>query len=249
MADQRDADDKGPKKKQAVAAMTGDRGETPTSPVPSYMAERFQAWRATRYASDRAWYAQLAEAGQHPRAMVIACCDSRVDVHGLLGAQPGDIFMVRNVANLCPPYEPDHEHHGTSAAIEFAVTSLKVAHILVLGHAHCGGVAAFMDRRDGAQKGESNFIDRWMDILEPGYQRLQSHTEFDAEKDEAARRKGRLRVLEQEAVLCSLRNLHGFPFVRDAVKAGKLTLHGAWFDIAEGALYGFDPATQRFAPL
>ncbi len=216
------------------------------SPVPHYLVERFKAWRATRYASDRAWYAKLAESGQRPRAMVVACCDSRVDVHGMLGAEPGELFMVRNVANLCPPYAPDHEHHGTSAAIEFAVKGLGVSHIMVLGHAQCGGVAAYLQRRDnGLEAGDdTRFIDRWMDILEPGYARLSPPEKAPSEGSA----KSRQRQLEQQAVLCSLRNLESFPFVKEAVDAGRLTLHGAWFDISEGALHGYDAESGEFSP-
>lgn len=221
-----------------------DQQQPKVSPVPTYLIERYRAWKATRYASDRAWYAKLSESGQRPRAMVVACCDSRVDVHGMLGAEPGELFMVRNVANLCPPYAPDHEHHGTSAAIEFAVKGLGVAHIVVLGHAQCGGVNAYLTRRDSGHEGVGgmHFIDRWMDILEPGYARLDPPKKGATEED----LKDRQRELEQQAVLCSLRNLDSFPFVREAVAAGKLTLHGAWFDISEGALYGYDADADAF---
>ncbi|MEM9723960.1 MAG: carbonic anhydrase [Pseudomonadota bacterium] len=214
---------------------------------PGYLADRYRAWRTLRFDGDRAWYASLAESGQHPRAMVVACCDSRVDVPGLLGAELGELFMVRNVANLCPPYHPDHEHHSTSAAIEYAVTGLKVAHIIVLGHAQCGGVAAYFDRREGdaPPAANSRFIDRWMDILAPAYERMRE-SEGDSP---TATRAERLRRLEQEGVLASLRNLLAFPFVSEAVSAGKLTLHGAWFDIAEGAMYTYDPVTETFVAI
>ncbi len=214
--------------------------EPPTSQFPTYLLERFRAWRATKYQADRSWYAQLSDNGQRPRAMIIACCDSRVDVQALLGAEPGELFMVRNVANLCPPFAPDHEHHGTSAAIEYAVTALKVAHIVVLGHAQCGGVAAYHDRADAiaAGKGSTSFVDRWMDILRPAYQRL-----------EAGERAERVRALEQEGVKTSLRNLAGFPFVRDAIDSGRLTLHGGWFDISEGQLHVLEPETGLFQPV
>lgn len=232
-------------------AMTTADDETPhASPLPNYLVERYKAWRATRFASDRAWYQNLAESGQRPRAMIVACCDSRVDVHGILGAEPGDLFMVRNVANLCPPYQPDHEHHGTSAAIEYAVTGLKVAHIVVLGHAQCGGVGAYLERRDSGIEGreESRFIDRWMDILAPGYERLPPCSCAGDDAAATEEKKERQRALEQESVVCSLRNLESFPFVREAVATGRLTLHGAWFDITEGELYGFDAASGRFKP-
>ncbi|MEL6977728.1 MAG: carbonic anhydrase [Pseudomonadota bacterium] len=232
-------------------------------PLPSYMVKRYEAWRGSRFAGDRAWYAQLAAHGQHPRAMVIAGGDSRVDVTGLLGSEPGELFTVRNVANICPPFAPGHEHHSTCAAIEYAVTALKVSHIVVLGHAHCGGVQAYRQRRDAeAARAASaddcsssccappsnSFIDRWMDLLKPAYDRLSLMAWPEAET-EAQREAERQKTLEQEGVLSSLRNLLGFPFVREAVAAGTLTVHGAWFDIGEGRLHAYDPKTERFDPV
>jgi len=210
--------------------------------LPQYLTERYRAWRALRFEKDRAWYARLAEGGQHPRAMVFSCCDSRLDAVGLFGAEPGDLFVVRNVANLVPPYAPDHAHHGASAALEYAVTVLKVAHIVVLGHSNCGGVEACHDMCSGAAphlQEATSFVGRWMSILAPGYD-LVAATGSRAE---------RLRLLEQEAVRVSLRNLESFPFVREAVAANLLTLHGAWMDIGEGALHVFSSETRQFAPL
>ncbi|SEA50868.1 carbonic anhydrase [Rubrimonas cliftonensis] len=210
--------------------------------LPGYMVDRYRAWRALRFEKDRAWYARLAEGGQRPRAMVFSCCDSRVDAVGLFGAEPGDLFVVRNVANLVPPYAPDHAHHGASAALEYAVTVLKVAHIVVLGHSNCGGVEACHDMCSGAAphlEEETSFVGRWMSILAPGY----------AKVSDTGSREERLRLLEQEAVQVSLRNLESFPFVKSAVDRNLLTLHGAWMDIGEGVLHVFSAETRRFAPL
>lgn len=211
-------------------------------PLPGYLVERYRAWRALRFDKDRAWYARLAEGGQRPRAMVFSCCDSRVDAVGLFGAEPGDLFVVRNVANLVPPYAPDHSHHGASAALEYAVTVLRVAHVVILGHSNCGGVQACHDMCSGEAphlKAETSFVGRWMSILEPGY----------AAVADAPKREDRLRLLEQEAIRVSLRNLESFPFVRDAVAANLLTLHGAWMDIGEGVLHLYDPVARTFSPL
>ena len=114
-------------------------------PLPHYLIERYRGWRASRWEENRAWYARLAATGQHPRAMVIQCCDSRVNVAEMFGAEPGDLFIVRNIAALVPPHEPDHNHHGTSAAVEYAARVLNVAHIVVVGHSMCGGVHACHD--------------------------------------------------------------------------------------------------------
>ena len=119
-------------------------------PVPNYFVERFRAWRSNRFEDSKAWYARLMSEGQRPRAMLISCCDSRLDTVSMFGAEPGDLFVVRNVANLVPPYAADHSHHGTSAAVEYAVTALKVAHIVVVGHSSCGGVKACHDMCSGA---------------------------------------------------------------------------------------------------
>jgi carbonic anhydrase len=213
------------------------------SPFPAYLADRYRAWRALRFAPDRAWYARLAEDGQHPRAMVISCCDSRVDAATLFSAEPGDLFAVRNVAALVPPFTDDGALHGVTAAIEFAVTSLHIAHIIILGHSNCGGVAACRDMCAGRAphlEQPGSFVGRWMSILTPGYEAVAKRAADPAEEQ---------RLLEHEAVLTSLRNLETFDFVRDAVARRVLTLHGAWVDIGDGRLHLFNPETRLFSPI
>ncbi len=207
-------------------------------PLPAYLIQRFQGWRATAYQENKAWYRRLAESGQHPRAMVISCCDSRVHVTSIFGADEGEFFIHRNVANLVPPYKPDGQTHGTSAAVEYAVTSLGVAHIVVLGHSNCGGVKGCHDMCSGAApelEEKSSFVGRWMDILRPGYEKV-AHMPADQI----------LPALEKEAVLISLENLLTFPFVREAVEGDLLTLHGLWTNTGEGGLQQFDPARGGF---
>lgn len=213
-----------------------------TSPIPLYLAERFQSWQALRFRPNRIWHQRLAEEGQRPRAMIISCCDSRVDTVQMFGAEPGDLFVVRNVANLVPPYNPDHQHHGTSAAVEYAVTGLRVAHIVVVGHSNCGGVAACEAMCSGEAEGvdETSFVGRWMEILRPGWEKVRAAQPHPEDRQTA---------LEQEAVRTSLANLMGFPFVRDALSAGRLSIHGAWIDIGKGELHGLDPETDRFGPI
>ena len=208
-------------------------------PLPSYLVQRYHGWKATTYAENQVWYRRLASEGQRPRAMVISCCDSRVHVTSIFGADQGEFFIHRNVANLVPPYEPDGEPHGTSAAVEFAVTSLKVAHLIVIGHSQCGGVAgcpAMCAGKAPELEKTSSFVGRWMDILRPGYERV---TDI---KDEAEQ----VRALELQAVLVSLENLMTFPFVRQAVEAEDLTLHGLWTDIGEGGLMQYMPNSGKF---
>jgi carbonic anhydrase len=202
-------------------------------PLPAYLISRFHGWRATTYQDNKAWFRRLAQSGQHPRAMVISCCDSRVHVTSIFGADEGEFFIHRNVANLVPPYNPDGEYHGTSAAVEYAVTSIGVAHIVVLGHSSCGGVKGCHDMCSGHApelEMKSSFVGRWMDILRPGYDRITLTKPEDP-----------LRALEKEAVLISLENLMSFPFVRAAVEDDRLTLHGLWTDTGEGGLEQFDP--------
>lgn len=207
-------------------------------PLPAYLIQRFHGWRATAYQDNKAWYRRLAESGQHPRAMVISCCDSRVHVTSIFGADEGEFFIHRNVANLVPPYNPDGEYHGTSAAVEYAVTGLGVAHIVVLGHSNCGGVKGCHDMCCGKAPElleKTSFVGRWMDILRPGYQRVEGMA-ADAI----------LPALEKQAVLVSLENLMSFPFVRDAVADDRLTIHGLWTNTGEGGLEQYDPAREAF---
>jgi carbonic anhydrase len=208
-------------------------------PLPSYLVQRFHGWHATTYAENRAWYRRLAEGGQHPRAMVISCCDSRVHVTSIFGADQGEFFIHRNVANLVPPYNPDGEYHGTSAALEFAVNSLKVAHVIVLGHSSCGGVLGCHEMCSGNApelEQKSSFVGRWMDILRPGYDRVKTIED----------RATRVAELEREAVRVSIENLMTFPFVRASVEAGDLTLHGLWTDTGAGELMQIEAETGDF---
>ncbi|MDO5605245.1 MAG: carbonic anhydrase [Paracoccus sp. (in: a-proteobacteria)] len=209
--------------------------------LPQYLVGRYNGWRATTYAENRAWYSRLAEDGQHPRAMVISCCDSRVHVTSIFGADTGEFFIHRNIANLVPPYTPDGLQHGTSAAVEYAVTALRVAHVIVMGHTNCGGVAgchAMCSGHAPELEAETSFVGRWMDILRPGYDRVTALPEPE-----------QVPALEREAVMVSLGNLMTFPFVRDEVEAGRMTLHGLIHDIADGALLQYDGAAGRFVAL
>ena len=208
-------------------------------PLPNYLIQRYHGWKATTFEDNHAWYRRLASEGQRPRAMVISCCDSRVHVTAIFGAEQGEFFIHRNIANLVPAYLPDGEPHGTSAAVEYAVTALKVSHIIVLGHSSCGGVRGCHDMCTGHApdlEKSSSFVGRWMDILRPGYERVKDI------KDEAER----VARLEREAVLVSVENLMSFPFVKAAVENNELTLHGLWTDIAEGSLEQFDSNLKDF---
>ncbi|MEM9638153.1 MAG: carbonic anhydrase [Pseudomonadota bacterium] len=211
-------------------------------PLPSYLVQRYHGWKATGYAENKAWYRHLATEGQHPRAMVISCCDSRVNAISIFGADQGEFFIHRNIANLVPPYRPDGDYHGTSAAVEYAVDGLHVAHLIVLGHSNCGGVKGCIEMCRGHApdlEEKSSFVGRWMDILKPRYELVA------AENDPATQ----AQELEKHAVLVSLENLLTFPFVSEKVKSGALTLHGLWTDIGEGGLEYFNPDKQVFQPV
>ncbi|WP_112873225.1 carbonic anhydrase [Paracoccus endophyticus] len=208
-------------------------------PLPQYLVQRYHGWHATSFTENRAWYRRLANDGQRPRAMVISCCDSRVHVTSIFGADTGEFFIHRNIANLVPPYAPDGAQHGTSAAVEYAVTTLRVAHLIVMGHSQCGGVKGCLAMCAGHAPDldeTTSFVGRWMDILRPGYDRVR-----DLPEDR------QLAALEQQAVLISLENLMTFPFVAAAVESGELSLHGLLHDISDGTLTQFDG--QGFGPV
>jgi len=209
-------------------------------PLPSYLATRYAGWRATKFQENKAWFARLADEGQRPRAMIISCCDSRVHVTAIFGAESGEFFIHRNIANLVPPYLPDTEPHGTSAAIEYAVKHLHVANLLVVGHSDCGGVAGCLDMCCGnapeLEEGTS-FVGRWMDILRPGYERIKDMEGTHAERQTA---------LEKEGVLIALENLMTFPFIREAVEADTLAIHGLWNNIRDGSLEYYNAEAEAF---
>ncbi|MEO0764433.1 MAG: carbonic anhydrase [Pseudomonadota bacterium] len=211
-------------------------------PLPTFLLQRYQGWKATTYAENSAWYRRLATEGQRPRAMIISCCDSRVHVTSIFGADQGEFFIHRNIANLVPPFEPDGDHHGTSAAVEYAVNVLKVAHIVVLGHSRCGGVQGCIDMCEGRApelEEKESFVGRWMDILRPKYDQV---AEIAEAEDKAKR-------LEQLAVVTSMENLMTFPFVESRVNDGSLSIHGLWTDIAEGGMSQFMGKTLDFQPV
>ena len=202
----------------------------------------YRRFRHGEYQDQRRRFDQLATQGQSPRTMVIACCDSRVDPTRVFDVDPGEIFVLRNVANLVPPYELDSAQHSASAAIEFAVSQLEVAEIIVLGHAQCGGVSASLTGRfDGAKAGEGHFIDRWMAMIEPARDAALAAVAADPSLDAS-------RLLELATVRYSLDNLRSFPFVAQRISDGRLRLRGALFSIADGILHVMDDESGEFSP-
>ena len=192
---------------------------------------------AGRYASEEERYRLLAREGQEPRTLVIACCDSRAAPETIFDAAPGELFVIRNVANLVPPYAPDGEYHSTSAALEFAVQALKVKHILVLGHGRCGGIkSALAPEAEPLSPGD--FIGKWMSLVEQPARVVMANDLMTAGERQTA--------LERISIRFSLANLRTFPNVAALEAAGRLSLHGAWFDISTGELWAMDPATGDF---
>lgn len=188
----------------------------------------YHRFREGDWQAQRSRWAELKD-GQAPKVMIIACSDSRVDPSQIFDVAPGEIFVVRNVANLVPPYETGGGYHGVSAALEFAVTKLEVPEIVVMGHASCGGVDACLSQKfANARQGEGGFIAHWMDLLDDGRRRVVA----DHGDGPNAQRE-----LEHETVRVSLINLLTFPFVARRVVTGRLKLHGAWFSIADGMLH------------
>lgn len=210
-------------------------------PLPQYLVGRYHGWKATSYSENSAWYRRLAEDGQRPRAMVVSCCDSRVHVTSIFGADSGEFFIHRNIANLVPPYAPDGLQHGTSAAVEYAVKTLRVAHLIVVGHTSCGGVAgchAMCAGHAPELEDKTSFVGRWMDILRPGYERIKDLPAED-----------QIPALERQAVMVSLENLMTFPFVQAAVESGETSLHGIVHDIRNGTLHQAEDGGRRWVTI
>lgn len=205
----------------------------PAFPLPAieHLLLGYHRYRAERWPKLRTLHQRLAR-GQRPRVLVISCSDSRVDPATIFDADPGELFVIRNVANLAPPYEIGGGYHGTSAAIEYAVVNLEVDTILVLGHAQCGGVAAALAPK---VKATNSFLDAWISLLDPALERIKDHDSADAHS-----------ALEHESIRVTLENLITFPFVKRRVDVGALALVGARYGVADGTLELMDAATGAF---
>lgn len=203
---------------------------------PSHLIEGYRTFTTQRLPTEQTRYRELAERGQSPQVMVIGCCDSRVSPEVIFDAGPGELFVVRNVANLVPVYQPDGGAHGVSAALEFAVQVLHVPHIVVLGHAQCGGIRAFID--NAAPLSPGDFIGRWMSMFVKPDERVEQRA-HETMQDFVTR-------IEKAAVFRSLENLTTFPFVQAAIARGELALHGAYFGVAQGSLAVLDRDAKEF---
>ena len=210
--------------------------------LPNYLVKRYKAWKATVYEENKNWYNKIAIEGQNPRAMVISCCDSRIHVTSMFGADSGEFFIHRNIANLVPPYNPDGDHHGTSAAVEYAVKKLHVSHIIILGHSHCGGITSGYRLFNGDQiSDESIFVNKWLNILKPAYKNISKNGNQFHER--------LIEDLGKESIKLSLKNLTDFPFIKSALNKNELLLHGLWHDIGTGPMETFDPSSMSFVKI
>ena len=211
------------------------------SSFPDKLVDRFRRFKHRHFVPNADHYEELATYGQNPEVMVISCSDSRVDPETIFTAMPGELFVVRNVAALVPPYETDGTYHGVSTAIEFAVMNLRVKHLIIMGHSGCGGVKAALDQSATIQT-EAMFISRWMSMLDDARLRVVSANQMAPQAD-------KLKALEMEAVKTSIRNLRTFPFVKELEEKGRLSLHGAYFEIASGTLSVLNHSRGEFFPL
>lgn len=205
---------------------------------PQFLLDGYRNFMSGRYADERERYKTLAESGQKPTTLVIACCDSRAAPETIFDCGPGQLFVMRNVANLVPPFGPDGMHHATSSAIEYAVVHLKVSHVVVMGHGRCGGIQAALDTSAGHAP-DGDFIGAWLAMLKPVSDKVEAADLLTPAE--------RQTVLERIAVRQSIGNLLSFPYLKSRVEEGSLSLHGAWFDISTGELWVMNGESGDFA--
>lgn len=207
---------------------------------PRILADGYRLWREQRLPQEKGRLAQLAALGQAPVALVIGCCDSRVSPEAIFSAGPGELFVLRNVAAVIPPYHPDGRHHGTSAAIEFAISGLSVPHVIIMGHSQCGGIRAYLKGAEESTRGE--FIGPWMDLV--------GGAKEDAlERDPALKERALETAVEEAAIRLSIRNLRSFPEVKRRETEGLISIAGVHLNIANGDLRALDERTGAFAPI
>lgn len=218
--------------------------EETASGLPLHLVEGYEVFLGGRFRSEEARFRNLAIKGQRPTTMVIGCCDSRVAPEAIFDAGPGELFVLRNVAALVPPYEPDDHFHGASAALEYAIMALEVRHIVVLGHGQCGGVRAYaqiVENPETPRLSHSDFIGDWIKMLAPAVERLGRAPDPE---DRAY-----LQALEFETIKQTLIHLRSFPMVQILERRGYLHLHGAFFSVMDGRLLALDEATGAFEPV
>ena len=206
------------------------------SPPPKFLIDQYKNWKSSKYLKNEVKFKKLASSGQSPSTMVISCCDSRIHATSIFGAEEGEFFIHRNIANLVPPYSPDGENHGTSAAIEYAIKELKVKHLIILGHKDCGGIKYGHNMNSSSENTNYEFINKWLSILLPAYKKIQKNV---SEQEQ-------INQFEQESIKISINNLFSFPFIKKAVDENNLSIHGFIHDIGSGNLKFLNPVTDDF---
>ena len=206
------------------------------SPPPKFLIDRYKKWKSNEYLQNEVKLRNLAFYGQSPSTMVISCCDSRIHVTSIFGADEGEFFIHRNIANLVPPYSLDGENHGTSSAIEYAIKELKVKHLIILGHKDCGGIKYGHNMHSSKSNTNYEFINKWLSILLPAYNKIK--------KDVSELKQ--INQLEKESIKASINNLFSFPFIKKAVDENNLSIHGFIHDIGSGNLKFLNPVTDDF---
>jgi carbonic anhydrase len=206
--------------------------------LPENLADRYRRFKHRNFAPNQDHYEQLAADGQNPQVMMVSCCDSRVDPETIFQAMPGELFVVRNVANLVPPFETSGTYHGVSAALEFAALNLRVRHIIVLGHSGCGGVRACLEH-DAARQTKAQFIRNWMSMLDGARDKILADPNLKPGESQRS-------ALEREGIKTSLGNLRTFPCIQTLEGRGRISLHGAYFDIGTGILSVLNSSADTF---
>lgn len=209
--------------------------------LPESLTDRYHRFKFRHFSQNAEHYEQLARFGQSPDTMIVSCCDSRCDPETIFSAMPGELFVMRNVANLVPPFETTGRFHGVSAALEFAALNLRVKHIVILGHSGCGGVRACLEE-EAARQTAAQFIRNWMSMLHEARDTVLKRTDLQPGPEQRA-------ALEREGIKTSLANLRTFPCIQQLESKGRIALHGAHFDIATGELSVLNDAADTFVPV
>ena len=205
------------------------------SPLPKHLINKYKNWQSTSFPNNSDKFKKLASLGQKPTAMIISCCDSRVHATSIFGAEEGEFFIHRNIANIVPPFSPDGEYHGTSAAIEYATMVIKVSYLIILGHRDCGGIKSFYNSRNN-KNSDYFFINKWLNILSPILSKISNDISPS----------NQIELLEEENIKNFLNNLFSFPNIKNAVENNNLSIHGLIHDIGTGKLKYLNPSTEKF---
>ena len=206
------------------------------SPPPKFLIDRYKKWKSSEYLKNEVQFRKLASSGQSPSTIVISCCDSRIHATSIFGADEGEFFIHRNIANIVPPYSLDGINYGTSAAIEYAIKELKVNHLIILGHNDCGGIKYGHKVHSDSANSNYEFINKWLSILLPAYKKIQKNV---SEQEQ-------INQFEQESIKFSINNLFSYPFIKKAVDENNLSIHGFIHDIGSGNLKFLNPVTDDF---